>query len=241
MDFNFRYFPSGDNGVLIKLEDKISENINRKIRDLSYYIYTHKFQGLIELVPAYNSILLIYNPIEISYKEVIIELKEIEENIENISPPKAEIIEVPVLYGGEYGPDLEFVAEHNGLNINDVINIHSGRDYLIYMLGFTPGFPYLGGMAEEITAPRLEVPRRSIPEGSVGIAGNQTGIYPIESPGGWRIIGRTPIKLFDINRKPEVLLSQGQYIRFMPISMDEYEAAQNEVQNGTYEIKKSFK
>lgn len=241
MSINFRYFPCGDNGVLIKLEDKISENINKEIRNLTYYINIHKFKGFVELIPAYNSILLIYSPIEASYNEIIDVLDGINEDVENIILPPPEVIEIPVLYGGEYGPDIKFVAEYNNLNIDDIVRIHSGRSYLIYMLGFTPGFPYLGGMAEEIAAPRLEIPRSRIPGGSVGVAGNQTGIYPIESPGGWRIIGRTPVKLFDINRKPEVLLGQGQYIRFKPIDINEYGIIENQIEKGTYEIKKFIK
>lgn len=151
-----------------------------------------------------------------------------------------EIIHIPTLYGGKYGIDLNYVAEYNGLTPQEVIEIHCGTNYLVYMLGFTPGFPYLGGMSERIATSRLESPREKILSGSVRIAGNQTGIYPIDSPGGWRIIGRTPIKLFDINRNPVVLLKAGQYIRFEPIEEDEYRDICQKIEKNEYTIKKSL-
>ena len=132
------------------------------------------------------------------------------------------LVELPVLYGGFCGPDLSFVAQHAGMTEQQIIDIHSAADYLIYMLGFTPGFPYLGGMDARIAVPRLSSPRVKIPAGSVGIAGEQTGVYPIASPGGWQIIGRTPLKLFDPGREQPFLLSAGQTVRFVPIDEAEY-------------------
>ncbi len=133
----------------------------------------------------------------------------------NVDPPRR--VEIPVCYGGEYGPDLAFVAQHNHLGEAEVIRIHSAREYPVYLMGFTPGFPYLGGMDPAIAAPRLNTPRSRIPGGSVGIAGEQTGIYPVDSPGGWRIIGRTDLRLFDITSEPPFLLAPGDVVSFMPV------------------------
>ena len=137
--------------------------------------------------------------------------------------PPSDVLEIPVLYGGEAGPDLEFVAQHAGKTPEEVIRIHSAPEYLIYMLGFTPGFTYLGGMSEEIAAPRLTAPRVKIPAGSVGIAGAQTGVYPIDSPGGWQLIGRTPVRMYDPDRETPILPQAGQYIHFYPIDQAEYD------------------
>ena len=138
--------------------------------------------------------------------------------------PAPRVVEIPTAYGGDFGPDLPFVASHNGLSEADVVSIHAGADYLVYMMGFSPGFPYLGGMSERIATPRLTTPRTVIPAGSVGIAQAQTGVYPVESPGGWQLIGRTPIPLFDASRHPPVIVEPGDSIRFVPIGADEYDA-----------------
>jgi inhibitor of KinA len=132
--------------------------------------------------------------------------------------PAPRTMEIPVRYGGADGPDLEEVAALNHLSAEEVIAIHSGAEYLVHFLGFSPGFPYLGGMPESIAAPRLETPRRSVPAGSVAIGGRQTGIYPTASPGGWRIIGRTPLRLFQPEADPPVLLQMGDHVRFVPVA-----------------------
>jgi KipI family sensor histidine kinase inhibitor len=137
------------------------------------------------------------------------------------------MVKIPTLYGGEMGPDLVFVAEHNGISIDEVIKIHSGAEYRVYMLGFSPGFPYLGGMPKSIETPRLSSPRTVIPAGSVGIAEKQTGIYPNASPGGWRLIGQTPIRLFDPETYPPALLRPGDQVQFVPIDQETFDSLQN--------------
>ena len=132
------------------------------------------------------------------------------------------VVEVPTVYGGEFGPDLSFVASHNHLSEDEVISIHSGTDYLVYMLGFIPGFTYLGGMDPRIATPRLSSPRTLIPAGSVGIAGEQTGTYPSDSPGGWQIIGRTPVTMYDMAKAQAALLNAGDYVRYVPIDESEF-------------------
>ena len=156
------------------------------------------------------------------YEELVDVLKNIEKSLDSIEIPLPKIIEIPTTYGGEYGPDIENVANQNRISVEEVIKIHSSKTYLIYMLGFTPGFPYLGGMDERIATPRLKTPRTKIAGGSVGIAGSQTGIYPIDSPGGWQLIGKTPLMLYSPHRESPILLSSGDYIKFVPINEAEY-------------------
>lgn len=151
------------------------------------------------------------------------------------------IVEIPVLYGGEYGPDIENIATHNNLSIEEVIKIHTSGEYLVYMLGFTPGFPYLGGMDKRIATPRLKTPRTKIPGGSVGIAGEQTGVYPIESPGGWQLLGRTPLNFFDPNNEKPFLINAGEYIKFVQISEEEYHKIIEQIKNKTYVVKSYWK
>lgn len=145
------------------------------------------------------------------------------------------VYEIPVCYGGEYGPDIENIAEHAGLSVEEVIKIHSSRDYLIYMLGFLPGFCYLGGLDERIHTPRLANPRIKINAGSVGIGGSQTGIYPLDSPGGWQLMGMTPVKTYDPDREIPILVEAGDYIRFVPIDEDEYKRIRELVERGEYQ------
>ncbi|NLG86950.1 MAG: 5-oxoprolinase subunit PxpB, partial [Firmicutes bacterium] len=163
-------------------------------------------------------------------------LLQLIEGLGKLDLPAPEITVIPVCYGGKFGPDLDYVCEHTGLSAEEVIQLHTGTDYLIYMLGFTPGFSYLGGMDERLATPRLKTPRTHIPAGSTGIAGKQTGIYPIDSPGGWQLIGRTPLKLYDPFRDPPVLLKAGNYVRFTAITEDEYEEIAAQVAAGTYKV-----
>ncbi|KAB3532760.1 5-oxoprolinase subunit PxpB [Alkaliphilus pronyensis] len=243
MNIKADYKPSGDNGILIVFSNQISEDINIKVRGFQQAIAENlnMHNEIIEVIPAYTSLLVIYDATKITFKKMVEKLRCIEEIVHSINLPPSEVVHIPVAYGGEFGPDLINVSNHNGISIDEVIELHSSVDYLIYMIGFTPGFPYLGGMKEKISTPRLKVPREKIEAGSVGIAGNQTGIYPIESPGGWQIIGRTPLKLFNPEEEPYVLLKAGQYIRFEAIDKNTFVNMQNEVNEGTYKVKYSLK
>lgn len=234
-----KFLSSGDSGLILEVGNRISKEVNRKIRALCYCIEEMQLSEVIEIIPTYTTILVSYNPLIISYEELSKKLRDIEKSIDDVQLPPPKVVHIPTLYGDGYSTDLKYVAEHNELTMEEVINIHSSRDYLVYMLGFTPGFPYLGGMSERISTPRLEIPREKIPAGSVGIAGNQTGIYPIDSPGGWQLIGRTPLKLFDPKREPSVLLKAGEYLRFQPICKEEYEVICKEIKENKYEIKKT--
>ncbi len=216
------YKMAGDTGVVIELENEISEEVNSKVRSFYFAIEKKSLAGVEEIVPTYRSLLICYNPLKVRGDILIEKLKDVEKHIEEIEIPEPKLIEIPTVYGGEFGPDLKFVAEYNNITVNKVIEIHSQKKYLIYMLGFTPGFPYLGGMSDTISAPRLNNPRTSISAGSVGIAGKQTGIYPVDSPGGWRLIGRTPLKLFNPDKEPHFLLQVGDYLKFKPVNESEY-------------------
>lgn len=215
-----------ETSALIKFENKIDKAINKKIRLFCEYLDKNSFCGFIEYVPYFSSISVIYNPLEVKskdpFKAVKLKLEEILSKLDFSCEYEKHIVEIPVYYGNEFGPDIEHVAEVNNLSVEEVIKIHSSGEYLVYMLGFAPGFPYLGGLSEKIYTPRREAPRTAIPEGSVGIAGTQTGVYPIETPGGWQIIGRTPLKLFDLNSKEKTLLKCGDIAKFYPISYEEY-------------------
>lgn len=212
--------------VLVEFGKVINEEINKRVRTFCNYLDNHPFKGFVEYVPAFTSISVIYNPLELNYESPYEEVKGLlEEMLCHVDFSKVyeeNIVNIPVCYGEEFGPDIEYVAEINNLTIEEVIKIHSEGKYLVYMIGFAPGFPYLGGMSEQISAPRRESPRIAIPEGSVGIAGMQTGVYPIETPGGWQLIGRTPMKMFKLDRQPQSILKAGDIAKFYPISYDEY-------------------
>jgi KipI family sensor histidine kinase inhibitor len=231
-----KYLTAGDRALVIEFGDKIEEQVNSKIRSLTLAIEREGIIGIIETIPTYRSLMVIYEPMVIELEDLIDKVKSIQAKMDEMKLPEAKIIEIPTLYGGEYGPDIEFVAEHNKISQGEVIKIHTSMEYLIYMIGFTPGFPYLGGMNDKIATPRLQTPRTKIPVGSVGIAGTQTGIYPIESPGGWQLIGRTPVKLYDPYRKNPVLLNAGDYIKFVQIDENKYKEIEALEREGKYKV-----
>lgn len=232
-----KYLVAGEKALVVEFGNKICEEINNKVKAMMIAIERKKIKGIVEILPTYRSLMIHYNPLEIDYESLLRELKVLENKLDSIRIPLSQVIEIPIVYGGVYGPDIHNVAKYNGLIIENVIKIHSSKEYLIYMLGFTPGFPYLGGMDERIATPRIKVPRTKISGGSVGIAGNQTGIYPIDSPGGWQIIGKTPLKLYDPYREPPILLKAGNYIKFTQISEEEYIEIEKQIDNNSYKYK----
>jgi KipI family sensor histidine kinase inhibitor len=220
-----RYLPFGDSALLIKFGNTVNLNVNRKVTALSEAIQNTNIKGIEELVPTYCSLLVRYNPLKTTYEQLVFRVQDVEKSPKELRiEPKRRKIVVPVVYGSEYGPDLAYVAQHHALSEEEVVRLHVIREYRVYMIGFVAGFPYLGEIAEEIATPRLETPRIKVPAGSVGIAEKQTGIYPCEAPGGWRIIGRTPIKLFNPSRRPPALLKTGDVVEFKPISEKEFKS-----------------
>ena len=215
--------PVGDCAISIDFGQVIDPKINRHIRQIIEQIKDLQLDGIIELVPTYCALLVQYDAMVYSYSDICRILEPtLQESVTDSANELVTIVEIPTVYGGEFGPDLGFVASHNHISEDEVVSIHSGTDYLVYMLGFIPGFTYLGGMDPRIATPRLSSPRTLIPAGSVGIAGEQTGTYPSDSPGGWQIIGRTPVTMYDMSKKQAALLRAGDYVRYVPIDENEF-------------------
>ena len=235
------FFPAGDMAMVVELGDAISPQINRKVRSLTDALEQGGIPGVFDFLPTYRSVLVYYDPLQISSSDVQEGIERLLEITEEEDTGERHIVHLPTLYGGKMGADIEFVAQHTAIDEQELIRIHSGTDYLVYMMGFSPGFAYLGGLDERLATPRLQSPRTEIPAGAVGIAETQTGVYPIASPGGWQLIGRTPLKLFDPARERPVLLSAGDYVRFVPLaSRDEYDAILQQVESGEYQATEEY-
>jgi len=215
---------AGDTGLIVEFGEGIDPVVNARVRSVAAAVKTRPPQGVIEIIPTYRSLLLIYDPLITLPEKLIRFIEQADTGLGDEDAGPFRRVDIPVCYGGEFGPDMDTVAKTAGLGIEEVIQRHSAPDYLIYMVGFTPGFPFLGGLDEKLFTPRLKTPRMAVPQGSVGIANNQTGIYPITSPGGWQIIGRTPLILFAPHRENPFLYQAGDRIRFIPISPEEYTA-----------------
>lgn len=206
--------PSSDRSLLVSFGNRISLDLHREV--LRLLRACEKLpRGILNLHPAYSSVLIDFDPRRSTHAEVEEMVRARMAQAEGAPLDPSRQVEIPVRYGGEYGPDLEEVARHTGLSPAEVIRLHAGADYLVYFLGFSPGFPYLGGLPMELATPRLPEPRKKVPAGSVAIGGSQTGVYPMETPGGWRIIGRTTLRLFDADANPPALLRAGDRVRFV--------------------------
>ncbi len=229
-------FPAGDSAMLIKAGNDISPETNYLVRQLLFALLKSSTPGIIEIVPAYNELMVYYDPTVINYKEVSGTIHDAEKQLSDVEIPAGRLLKIPVCYEDEYGPDLPFVASAVNLSIDEIVKSHTSQNYLVYMLGFAPGFPYLGGMDKRIACERKETPRIRIPAGSVGIAGEQTGIYSLDSPGGWQIIGWTPIPLFSPLAKNPFLLQQGDRIKFVAVSKDEILSVKNKIETGNYQL-----
>jgi inhibitor of KinA len=214
--------PLGDLAVVLSFGKEINEKTNRQIQLFVSKLEKEKIIGIIEWVPAYTSLTIYYQPEIIAYDSLKAELKRVSLSPSESQTDRKLVYEIPVCYGGEWGQDLAYVADYHGLGQQEVINLHANREYLIYMMGFMPGFPYLGGLPEKLAVPRLEKPRQGVMPGAVGIGGNQTGIYPADVPSGWRIIGTTPVTLFSPGKDEPFLFSSGHYIKFVPISQEQF-------------------
>ncbi|MDQ0230770.1 5-oxoprolinase subunit PxpB [Metabacillus malikii] len=223
------FYPQGDRAVTVRFGTEINEDIHENVMKLTNLLKQEPFSGMEEVVPSYHTVTVYYHPTRLSktslhpYEQIISILKQKLISSPRITLQNSTIITIPICYGGNYGPDLATVANFHQLSETDIIEYHLNQTYKVYMIGFVPGFPYLGGMDKRIATPRKETPRMAVPNGSVGIGGEQTGIYPIESPGGWQIIGRTPLHLFKATNIRPSILKAGDIVQFKQISEIEYE------------------
>ncbi len=209
---------ASDRSILVSLGDEITAEAHGRVLRLTRSLLGAR--PILNLHPAYASVLVDFDPRLHTFAEIedIVRTRWSEVQEEGAEAATPRTVTIPVVYGGEFGPDLADVARHTGLSAERVVEAHSSAEYLVYFLGFSPGFPYLGGLPPGLATPRLPAPRTRVPAGSVAIGGNQTGVYPVESPGGWRIIGRTPLRLFDVSASPPALLSMGDRVRFAPVT-----------------------
>ncbi|MET1173627.1 5-oxoprolinase subunit PxpB [Paenibacillus amylolyticus] len=214
--------PLGETAVIIHCGDQLSDAVQHRVVSVCALLEKSTLPAMIEWVPSYTSVTVFYDPFISSYpqlcKILLQQLNQMKESVQD----KPRTVTIPVYYGGEWGPDLDYVASEHGLTAEDVIAIHTSGDYLVHMIGFAPGFPYLGGLSEQIATPRRATPRLRVEAGTVGIGGKQTGIYPVDTPGGWQCIGQTPLRLFRPDENIPSLLAAGDRVRFEQITMQDY-------------------
>jgi inhibitor of KinA len=219
-----QFKPASDQSLLVYLGREITLQAHERVRRLLRLLETEPVAGIRNLHPAYCSLLLKFDPLKLQHHELEKILRGYLERLQEVSLPEPRTVEIPVCYGGEFGPDLAEVSGMHGLTPAQAIELHSSTSYLVYFLGFVPGFAYLGELPGSLVTPRLPTPRRTVPAGSVGIAGNQTGVYPVATPGGWRLLGRTPISMLRTDQSGLSLLAIGDRVRFAPISPDRFAA-----------------
>lgn len=229
-----KFLDAGESCIVVEFADLIDRGANDAVMNLKRRLEEQRNVRIVECLPTYRSLAVYFDPLLSKREKVISALTRALASEASAVSSAHRVISIPVCYGGEYGPDIDTVSAHAGITAEEVISRHCGRVYHCYMIGFVPGFAYLGGMDESIATPRLQNPRTVIKGGSVGIAGKQTGIYPIDSPGGWQLIGRTPLRLFTPEATPPTLIEAGYGVRFCRISEDEYEAVRKQVESGTY-------
>lgn len=228
---SYRIFPLGDSAVTIDFGNVIDETINKQVLDRFYYLQQHPVPGMIEAAPAYSSLTVFYDVVAVKKKTpagttaldwIKKQLEDILQQPIPVNNAEERLVKIPVCFAHDLGPDLQWLVNTNKLSAEEVIQLFTARTYRVYMLGFLPGFSYMGEVDEKISIARKREPV-NVQAGSIGIAGKQTGIYPLASPGGWQIIGRTPVKLFDNEKEDPVLLKAGDNVQFYSISRHEFE------------------
>jgi inhibitor of KinA len=218
----FKVLDCGDKAILLEFGDKIDLKTFRIVQRLFQALRERENLGIVETVPSYRSLLIYYNPIITEVQDIIEKIREIENSLDDYELKSSQLIKIPIVYDGEFGPDLEFVADYHRVTTETIIKLHTETTYINCMYGFVPGFVLLLGLPPELETPRKDNPRLKVPAGSVGIGGAQTGVYPFESPGGWQLVGRTPLKLFNLNAETPNIVGIGDEIRFEQISQEEY-------------------
>lgn len=237
-----RFLTAGEGGMVIEFGCEISPVLSSLVHQLTRLLNAKSLAGVLEIVPTYRSVSIYFDPLIITRQALAEAVTEMFARLQTeADDPKARIVYVPVSYGGVLGPELDVVAKYAGLSPEEVIKIHTAKPYLVYMLGFIPGFPYLGGLSPKLHIPRLEKPRAKVPAGSVGIGGNQTGFYPIESQGEWWLIGRTPLRAFNPEGPEPFIVAAGDYIQFYSVNLEEYFTIRRAVQEGTFTPDISYK
>ena len=215
-----QYYPAGDTALVVEFGQKIEEQTNDRVHAMARWLQAQRMRGVTEVIPTFRSVMICYDPCKISYSRLVRKIRRWN-GVQTVDAVTQKVIHrIPVCYDG---PDLEDMERLTGLRREEIVSIHSGTDYKIHMMGFLPGFVYLGGLDPRIGVPRLDTPRTKIEAGSVGIGGSQTGVYPVASPGGWRILGFTPVRFYDPDRPDPILCKAGEYIRFVPISRAEFD------------------
>ena len=232
-----KFLPAGDLAVSVELGDEISPEVNTRVRALEYLIQQKAIPGVVETVPTFRALLVYYDPLVIGWDELVATIGSLISQAQPEALPPSRLVEIPCCYDGELGFDLCAVGEKLGLSPEEVVRLHSTAEFQVYFVGFTPGLPYMVGMPPRLTIPRLEKPRTKTPAGSVGIGGSQCSIYPVESPGGFWVLGRTPLSLYDPTRPDPILLRPGDRVRFRPIDRREFDRIVAEVAAGRFAVK----
>jgi inhibitor of KinA len=222
-----RFVRSSDQSLLVYFGQQITLEAHERVRKLLRLLEMEPVAGVMNLHPAYCSVLIKFDAMKQRHEELEAVLRKYLDRLEKVNLPEPRQVELPVCYGGEFGPDLDEVAALHKVTAEQLIELHTATTYLVYFLGFVPGFAYLGKLHEALVTPRLAMPRKKVPAGSVGIAGSQTGVYPFETPGGWRLLGRTPIAMFSARHEGSSLLSIGDRVRFVPISRQQFDGLES--------------
>ena len=223
-----QFILASDRSILVKFGHEISEEFHQRVFAFTDFVLTNRIKSVVNIHPAYSSVLFTLD-LNADLKEILSIIKKSWEASMQTDIPKMRQVEIPVLYGGELGEDMDRVSQHTGLNQSEIIQCHEGGLYKVYFTGFSPGFPYIGGMDPSLSTPRLTTPRKQVPAGTIGIAAEQTGIYPLASPGGWNLIGQTPIKIFDWHHPTDLRLRMGDSIKFISVTKEEFDQLKENV------------
>ncbi len=231
-DHQLKIYSLSEQGVSIEFGQAISEDLLQLITNFHRLIGQNPFPGFYTAVPAYTTLSVFFDPVRViqsqalpgenCFEKVSGYLLSLKEKLKNTAGAQSDIVSIPVCYGGDFGLDINEVAALHNLTVDEVISLHSSAEYKVYMIGFVPGFAYLGGLIDLLESPRKATPRSAVPACAVGIAGKQTGVYPLKTPGGWQIIGQTPVKMFDAARSQPSLLKAGDRVVFKPIDISEF-------------------